>query len=209
MAQQRHQPARADHHFINHARRRLEGAAKPRIGFTRARGAHRHVERQRQHLDLCGLRAVDQIETDFVVVLREAVQLKPEHIGRDLSDLLDSRAAGDAERIGHARRLRRLRHQQIGARPDQRRPAHRRDSDWRGIARAEQFDAGRRQSRHHAIARHHLDVVEGVPVMGDADIVAGAGVAILESKARHVARRVFAQIGRGREMLEMLLETRA
>ena len=150
-------------------------------------------------LTLGGLRAADEIEADAVVVMGEAVELQPEHVGRDFGHLLDCCAAGDAERIGHARGLRRLGHDEIGARPHQRRPAHGRDAERRGIAAAEQFNLDRRQARHHAVARHDFHRVERRPVVRDADIVAGAGVAIFEGETRHVGGRPPAQIGRGRE----------
>ena len=51
-----------------------------------------------------GVRALDQIEADGVVVLGEAIELEPEHVGRDRGDLLDGGAAGAAERVGHAAR---------------------------------------------------------------------------------------------------------
>src|SRR5665213_3418356 len=39
-----------------------------------------------------GGRALDQVETDGVIVLVEAIELQPEHIGRDFGDFFDGRA---------------------------------------------------------------------------------------------------------------------
>ena len=199
IAQQRQQPFRPDQHFVDHARRGMEFAGKACVSFARARGAHRNVERERQNFHVVGFGALDQFKTDLVIVRRETIKLEPKYVGRDLGDFLYCCAAGNAERVGHARGLGRFRHQQIGTRPYDRRPAHRRDADRRRITRAEQFAVDRRQRRHHAVFRHDLDGVEGRPVVGDADIVAGAGVAIFIGKQRHVFRRVLAHPCRGRK----------
>ena len=189
VAQQRQQPFRPDHHFVDHARGRTEFAPQPRIAFARARGAHRYVDGERQHFDAGGGRPFDQVEADGVIVLVEPIELQPEHIGRDFRDVLDGGAAGHAERVRNARALRGFRHQEISARPHQRGPAHRRDADRRGIAGAEQFHVGRRHSGDRAVARDHFDRVERRPIMRDADIGAGAGVAVFERKARHIMGR--------------------
>ena len=131
VAQQRHEPARPDHHLVDHARARMELTGEAGISFARARRAHWHVQRQRQHLGVDGLRAAHQIETDFVIVLPETIELQPEHVGRGGGGFLDREPAGDAQRVGHTGALGCFRHQQIGAGPDQRRPAHRRHADRR------------------------------------------------------------------------------
>src|SRR6185437_15587793 len=136
----------------------------------------------------------------------EPIELQPEHVGRDLGHLLDGGTAGDAERVGNARALRGLGHDQVGARPDQRRPAHGRDADRRGVTRSEQFDLDRRHGSDGAVAWHDLDGVEGRPVVADADIGAGAGVAVFEREQRHVLGRARAQISRAREQLIEPLE---
>ena len=145
-------------------------------------------------MDAGGLRAPHQVEADGVIVLGEAIELEPEHVGRDLGDLLDGGAAGNAERVGHARALRGLGQQLVGARPDHDRAAHRRDAERRGIFAAEQFDIDRRQLRHDAVARHHLDGVERRPVVLDAGVVARAAVAVFEGEVRQPPRRAAAQI---------------
>ena len=209
VAQQRQQPFRPHQHLVDHARGGTEFAAQAGIGFARARGAHRHVDGERQRLDARRGRPLDQVEADGVIVLVEAIELQPEHVGRDFGDVLDGCAAGHAERVRNARALRRLGHDQIGARPHQRRPAHRRDADRRGVAGAEQCDVGRRHGGDRAVARHDLDGVEGRPIMRDADIGAGAGVAIFERETRHVLRRAPAQVSRTRVLPVQPFEIRA
>ena len=209
VAQQRQQPFRPHRHLVHHAQVRAEFAPQAGVAFARARGAHRHVDGERQRFDARRRRALDDVEADGVIVLEKTIELQPKHVGRDFGDVLDGCAAGDAERVGHARALRRLRHQEIGARPHQRRAAHRRDADRRCIARAEQFHLGRRHRGDGAVARHHLDGVEGRPIVRDADVGAGAGVAIFEREARHVLGRARAQISRTRVLPMQRLEIRA
>ena len=182
-AQERPQPFRPHQHLVGHAHGGVEFVGEPGVGLARARGAHRHVERERQHLGVGRLRAPHQIEADLVIVAPEAVELQPEHVGRAIC-AASSMVAPPAvlSTVRHARALRRLRHQHVGARPHQRRRAHGRDADRRVVAAAEQFDLDRRRRDHHAVARRDLDGVEGRPVMRDADIVAGAGVAIFEGE---------------------------
>ena len=145
----------------------------------------------------CG--AAHQIETDGVIVPAGAIKLKPEHIGRDLGDLFDRGAADGAERVWNAGALRGAGQIQIGARPHDRRAAHRRNTDRRGIAAAEQFDLARRQRRHHAIARHQFHCIERRPVAPDAGIVlARAAIRIFEGKMRQVVTGAAAQIIDGR-----------
>ena len=137
--QQRAQPMRAHHHFVQHARGGAEFAAEPGVSFARTRGAHRHVDGERERLDAGGFRATHEVVADFMFAMCEAIELQPEHVRRNFGDLFDRRAAGDAERVRHAHALRGGREQFIGGRPDQRRPPHRRNADRRGIAAAEQI----------------------------------------------------------------------
>ena len=181
---------------------------KTGISFARARGAHRNIERECEDLGIDRLRAPYQIKADLVIVVPKPIKLEPEHIGRGLCRLLDGGAAGDAERVGNARALRGFRHQQIGARPNQRRSAHGRDADWRRVAAAKQFNVDRRQRWHHAVTRHNFNGIKCRPIVRDADIVPGTGVAIFEGKKRHVARRAPAQPGRGRKALVVFLKVR-
>ena len=147
------------------------------------------------------LGAAHQIEADGVVVPGGAIKLEPEYVGRDFGDALDGRAADRAERIGNARALRGAGEIFIGARPDDRRPPHRRNADRRGVAAAEQLDLARRQRRHHAIARHQFHRIEPRPIALDAGIVlARAAVGIFEGKMRQPAARAAAQVVDGRIM---------
>jgi hypothetical protein len=89
----------------------------------------------------------------------------------------------------------------VGARPHDRRAAHRRNAKRRGVAAAEQFDVAGRQRRHHAIARHHFHRIERRPIAPDAGVVlAGTAIGIFESKMRQAAARGAAQIVDGRIM---------
>ncbi len=97
--------------------------------------------------------AAGEIEADPVAVIGKAIELKPQHIGRDFGRRLDGHATHGAERIGHARPLRRRREITIGARPHDRGPAHGGDADRRRIGAPEQHDADRRQLGGPAIAR--------------------------------------------------------
>ena len=198
---QRPGPGRRHQHLQHHREVGIEGAAEADHHFTRPRGAHRHVEREHQRMTAGGLRAPHQIEADGVVVLGGAIELEPEHVGRELGDALDGRAADRPERIGNAGALRGAGEIFIGARPYDRRPAHRRNADRRGVAAAEQFDLAWRQRRHHAIARHQFHRIEPRPIAPDAGIVlAGAAVGIFEGKMRQPAARAAAQIVDGRIM---------
>ncbi len=139
------------------------------------------------------------IEADGVVVTGEAIELQPEHVRRDLGDLFDGGAAGHAERVGNSRALRGAGEIDVGARPHDRRSAHRRDADRRRVAAAEQFDVAGRQRRHHAIARHQFDGIERRPIAPDAGVVlARAAVGIFEGEMRQAAARAAAQIIDGR-----------
>ena len=141
-----------------------------------------------------------QVEADGVVVARHPVELEPQHVRRDLRGRLDGGAADRAEHVGHARRLRGGGEILVGARPHDRRPAHRRDADRRRVAAAEQLDVDRRQLGGDAVARHELDRVERRPVALDAGVVgSGAAVHVFEREARPVPRRMPAQIRDGRK----------
>ena len=147
------------------------------------------------------LGAPRQVEADGVVVPGGAIKLEPEHVGRDLGDALDGRAADRAERIGNAGTLRGAGEILVGARPDDGRAAHRRNADRRGVAAAEQLDLARRQRRHHAIARHHFHRIEPRPIALDAGVVlARAAVAIFKREMRQPPARAAAQIVDGRIM---------
>ena len=199
---QRHGPARRHHHLSEHRSIGMKSAAaETDHHFAGARGAHRHVEREDQRIAVGRRSAAHQIEADGVIVLRGAVKLKPADVGRDFRDLFDGSAAGEPERIGNARLLRGAGEMPVGAGPDDRRAAHRRYPDRRGIAAAEQFDLAGRQRRHHAVARHHFHGIERRPIAPNAGIVlAGAAVGIFESEMRQPAARGAAQIVDGRIM---------
>ena len=174
-------------------------AAETDHNFARAAGAHRHVERENDGAAIGRRGAAQRIEADGVVVAREAVKLKPENVRRDFRDFLDGRAAGHAERVRDPRALRGTRQNPIGARPHDRRPAHRRNADRRGVAAAEQFDLAGRQRRHDAIARHQFDGVERRPIALDAGIVlARAAIGIFKGEMRQAPPRAAAQIIDGR-----------
>ena len=75
------------------------------ISFARARGAHRHVQGQHQHVRAGRIGTAHEIESDCVVVSGEAVELEPEHIGRELGRPFNGDASDRAEHVGDARRL--------------------------------------------------------------------------------------------------------
>ena len=106
-------------------------------GFARPRAAHRNVERKHERAATGGFGAADKIEPDRMAVVGEAIKLKPKHVGREFADFFDRGAADRAQRVRNARALRGSGKIGVGARPDNRRPAHRCDSDGRTIAAAE------------------------------------------------------------------------
>ncbi len=154
------------------------------------------------------LGAADEIEADRMLVARTAIELEPEHVGRDLGRALDRHPADEPERVGHARALRRRREILVGARPHDRRAAHGGDADRRGIALAEQLDIDGRQGGGDAVARHQLDRIERVPVARDPAVGARTAVHILEGKIRHLPAGMAAQIGHGRKAAVELGEAR-
>src|SRR6185295_9034307 len=106
-----------------------------------------------------------QVETDGMVVAGEPVDLKPEYVGCDFGDLLESRAAHHTKRVGHAGSLGGFRQQLVGVRPDHHGAAHRGHAERRGVAAAEQLDVERRQRWTRGIAWHKFDRIERSPVM--------------------------------------------
>ena len=136
----RQSPAGRQRALHENAQIDLEGARKTDGGLARPRRAHRHVKRHHQRMATGGLCAAHQIETDGVVVAGEAIELEPEYVGRDLGDLFDGCASDAAQHVRDACALRGAREMEIGAGPNDRRPAHGRNAGWRGIAAAEQFD---------------------------------------------------------------------
>ena len=52
-----------------------------------------------------GLGAPHEIEADGVLVARAAIELEPEHVGRDLGGVFDRHPADQSERIGNVRAL--------------------------------------------------------------------------------------------------------
>ena len=161
--------------------------------------AHRHVEREHQHMSAGRLGPLDQVEADGVVVLGKAIELEPEHIRRDLGDLLDGGAAGDAKRIGHPRPLRRPRQHLVGPGPDHDRAAHGRDAERGAVALAEQFHLDRRQRGHDAVARDQFHRVERRPIVLDAGIGARAAIAVFIGEMRQAP---LASRGAGRRWSE-------
>jgi len=67
----------------------------------------------------------DQIERDRMIIVREAVELEPEHVGRKRGDALDRLIGGGSENEGNAGALRRLRQIVIRAGPHQTGRSHR------------------------------------------------------------------------------------
>ena len=197
---ERPQPTRRSQRLHRHAGADADGAVEAHRGLARTRRAHRHVERQHQRMTAGGCGAAHQIEADGMVIIGEPVELKPEHVRRDGPDLFDGGAAWRAERVGNAGALRRAREMPVGARPHDRRAAHRRDADRRGVAATEQLHRARRQRRHHAVAGHDLDRIERRPIAPYAGVVgARTTVHVFEGEIRNVPARAAAQIGDGRE----------
>jgi hypothetical protein len=119
VTQQREHPAWPQHHLADHTQVGPEFVGETGVGFARACRTHGDVKRECQDFRVDRLRTADKIKPDLVVVMPEPVELQPEHVGRSCRGLLDGGTAGNAERIGNARALRRLCHQKIRARPDQ------------------------------------------------------------------------------------------
>src|SRR5262245_5829832 len=155
-----------------------------------------------------GLGAADKIEADGVLIAGTAIELEPEHVGRDLGCALDRHAADQPERIGHTRALRRGSEILVGARPDDGGPPHGSDADRRGIMPAEQVDTDRRQGRGDAVARHELDRIERAPVAGDTTVGTSASVPVFKGEAGHVPAGGAAQISDGRKAAMQLDEAR-
>ena len=192
---QRIQPARRTQHVEDHAQIRTElSAAEADHHFTWARGAHRHVHRHYEHMHACRIGATHDFKAQLVIIARQAIELKPQYVGRDRSGIFDREPADRSEHIGHTRSLRGLRHITVRTGPDQRRTAHRRNAERRRIAAAEKFDADRRQRRHHAITRHQFDRIQRCPIARDALVGACTAVAIFKGKIGNVPARAPAQI---------------
>ena len=124
MGPKRHCPARRSRDLHHDAGINVEGAGDARCHFTRPGGADRHIKRQDQGLAADGLGATNQIETDGMIVVGQAIELEPEHIRRDRGDLFDRGAARGAEHVRNTGTLRSARQMLVAARPNDRRPAH-------------------------------------------------------------------------------------
>ena len=181
---------------------------KTSIGLARTCRANGNVERKNEDLGIDRLCTSHKVETNFMVVMPEPVELEPEHIRRRLRSFLDRGAARDTQSVGHSDALSSLRHQKIGARPHKRRATHWRHADRGTVAASEQLYVDGRQCGHHAVARNDLDGVQSRPIVGYAHVVAGASVAIFERKKRHVARGVAPQPRCGRKIPVVLLKVR-
>ena len=192
----------------DHAQIRPERRGDAGGNLARTCGAHRNVEGKNQYMHPDRLGAAKQIEADRMLVARTAIELEPEHVGRDLGRALDRHPADESERIGNTRALRGGREILIGSRPHDRGAAHGRDTDRCGVAFAEHLDIDGRKRGGDAVARHQLDRIERVPVARDAAVRAGAAVHIFEGKARHISAGVSAQIGNGRKAAMQLGEAR-
>src|SRR6201993_3716728 len=127
-----------------HAQIRPERRCDAGRNLARARGAHRYIGGENQDMHTSGLGAADKIEADGVLVAAVAIELEPEHVGRDLGCALDRHAADQPERIWHTRALRRGGEILVGARPDDGGTSRGSDADRRGVMPAEQVDTDRR-----------------------------------------------------------------
>ena len=167
--------------------------------FARARGAHRHVEGEHQHMHAGLMGAAREIEADRMAVAREtdragttARRARWQRPPR-WSCRRRCRACRECGRAGPPRRG-------SGRRPATRSPG-RPSGQCRSAphsSRPNKVDAGRRQIGDAAIARDQFDGIERAPVARDAAVFAGAAVEIFERKARNAATRLVAQIGDGR-----------
>ena len=164
VAQQRQHPAGRLRDLHEDAGAKIKSAGNAGGCFARARGAHRHIERQHQRAAAGGFGAPYQIETDGVIVLGKPIKLEPEHVRRNLGDAFDGGAADCAQYVGNARALRGAGEMQVGTGPHDRRAAHRRHAERRGIAAAKEFHIARRRRRYEAVARHQLDRIERCPI---------------------------------------------
>jgi hypothetical protein len=181
---------------------------KTSIGLARTCRANGNVERKNEDLGIDRPCTPHKVETNFMIVVPEPVELEPEHIRRGFRYLLDGGAAGNAQRIGHTRALGCLCHQKVCAGPYHRRTTHGRNSDRRSIVPPEQLRINRRQVGHDSVARRDFDSLEGRPIVRDADIISRARIAIFEREKRDVPRRVAPQPGGGRKLPVVLLKVR-
>jgi hypothetical protein len=98
-----------------HAQVRPERRGNAGGNLARTCGAHWNVEREHQHMRPDRVGAAEEIEADRMFVARTAIELEPEHVGRDLGRALDRHPADEPERVRHARTLRRGRKILIGS----------------------------------------------------------------------------------------------
>ena len=131
-----------------------------------------------------GISAPHQVVSDCVLVAGATVELKPEHVRRNLRSALYGHSAHEPECVGHPRALGGGGKVLIGAGPDDRGAAHGGDTDWSGVALSEQLDIDRGQCSRDPIAGNQLDCIEGAPIAGNAAIRTGASVQVFEREAR-------------------------
>jgi hypothetical protein len=131
------------------------------------------------------VRAFHEIERYRVVIVREAVKLEPEHVGRHVRDPFDRGIRGCRQNVGHATPLRLARKENLRARPHHARRAHRRDAERGGVASPEQLYVGRDRVSIDAVAGQEFDVRERPRIAPRAFFVVGAPIDKIEGKARH------------------------
>ena len=112
---------------------------KTSISFARTCRPNGNVKRKNEDLGINRLCTSHKVETNFMIVVPEPVELEPEHIRRGLRSFLDRCAARDTQSVGHSDALSGLRHQQIGTRPHKRRATHWRHANRGAVAASEQL----------------------------------------------------------------------
>ena len=111
-----------------------------------------------------------------------------------LREFFHRRTRDRAGGVGNARLLRRRGQIFFRARPHDARQAHRRDTDRRGVALAEQHGLHVERALVDAVTRHQFDRIERGGVARDAAIAAGAAVGGVKAEFRNPRARVFAHV---------------
>ncbi len=196
---QRHRPGRRGRDLpdgLGRDRERNRDAVADIARPFRLAGA---VDRGHQDTGPGRIGAAHQVERDGMVVVREAVELEPEHVRREHRDALDRGIGGRGEHIGDARPLGRLRQIFLRPRPHQSGRSHGGDPDRRRIAGAEQLDRGRDALGVDAVARQQLDRPKSRDIACGTHFIIGAAIDEVEGEARHPPAGAGAQIIDGRK----------
>ncbi len=184
VAQKLHGPGRRGQHLIGGPRVDRERHPAAVADVARALRLAGAVDGRHQHVRAGGVGAAHQVVGDGVVVIGKAVELEPEHVRRDRSDLLDRGIGGCRQHVGDTPALRLGGEQLLGPRPHQAGRAHGGDADRCGVCAAEQFGVGRHLAVD-AVVRQQLDRLERRRIARDAIFFGGAAINEIKAEARH------------------------